>query len=147
MEHFFQISDEPVHKLKFAQVNTVCDRSVSSNSTLKVAFAHSFCVDKGTRCGFEVSGMILFQASYLYTYSLLRGITFEVFPFSSYALSPTMLLLLEFFFFFFFDFLFWNSLQCRRHNFYVFIILKSLSLYGRLCFENIEKSFGAKSRE
>jgi len=40
------------------------------------------------------SGMFLLQA-YLYTYSLLRGVTFKVLPLSSYALSPMMLQLLE----------------------------------------------------
>jgi len=35
------------------------------------------------------------QASYLYTHSLLRGVTFKVLPLSSYALSPTVLSLLE----------------------------------------------------
>jgi hypothetical protein len=35
---------------------------------------------------YDVPGMIL-----LYTYSLLRGVTFEVLPFDSYALSPMML--------------------------------------------------------
>jgi hypothetical protein len=38
--------------------------------------------------------MILLQA-YPYTHSLLRGVTSEVLPMSSYALSPTMLPLLE----------------------------------------------------
>jgi hypothetical protein len=83
------------------------------------------------RRGYEVPGMILLQASYLYTYSLLRGVTFEVLPFSSYALSPTMLPLLE---------TFWNSC-CRiafsatiTFTFHVFAILKSSSLYDRLYF-------------
>jgi hypothetical protein len=35
-----------------------------------------------TRYGYEVPGMILFN-TYLYTYSLLRGATFEVLPLSS----------------------------------------------------------------
>jgi hypothetical protein len=38
-----------------------------------------------TRCSHEVPGMILLQ-SYLFTYSLLRGVTFKVLPMSSYAL-------------------------------------------------------------
>jgi len=46
------------------------------------------------RFGYKVPGMILLQA-HLYTYSLLRGVTFEVLSFSNYALSPTMLPLLE----------------------------------------------------
>jgi hypothetical protein len=52
------------------------------------------------RFGYEVPEIILLQASYLYAYSLLRGVTFEVLLLSSYALSPTMLPLLE---------TFWNS--------------------------------------
>jgi len=40
--------------------------------------------------GYKVLGMILLQA-YLYTYSLLRGVTFQILPLSSYVLSPTML--------------------------------------------------------
>jgi hypothetical protein len=38
--------------------------------------------------------MILLQA-HLYISSLLRGVTFKVLPFSTYALHPTMLPLLE----------------------------------------------------
>jgi len=49
------------------------------------------------RCGYEVPGIILLQ-SYLYTYSLLRGVTFKILSLSSYTLSPMMLLLLETFF-------------------------------------------------
>jgi len=41
------------------------------------------------RCGYEVPGMTSLQV-YLYTYSLLREVTFEVLPLSSYALSPTV---------------------------------------------------------
>jgi hypothetical protein len=37
------------------------------------------------RCDYKVLGMILLRA-YLYTYSLLRGVTFDVLPFSSFAL-------------------------------------------------------------
>jgi hypothetical protein len=33
-----------------------------------------------TRCGYDVPGIILFQVSYLSTYSLLRGVTFTVLP-------------------------------------------------------------------
>jgi len=54
--------------------------------------------------------MILLQA-YLYTYSLLRGVIFEVLILSSYALHLTMLSLLEIFL----ELLLWNSFQCRRH--------------------------------
>jgi hypothetical protein len=56
---------------------------------------------------------VFMQASYLYTSSLLRGITFAVLPMSSYALSPTMLPLLETFC----ELLSWNSFQCCRHIF------------------------------
>jgi len=38
------------------------------------------------RCGYEIPGMILLEA-YLYTYSLLTWVIFEVLPLSSYALS------------------------------------------------------------
>jgi hypothetical protein len=44
-----------------------------------------------TRCGYDVPGMILLQAWYMYTHSLLRGVIFEALPLSSYALSPVML--------------------------------------------------------
>jgi hypothetical protein len=47
------------------------------------------------RFGYKVPGIILLQASYLYTYSLLRWVTLEVLSLSSYALTPTMLPLLE----------------------------------------------------
>jgi hypothetical protein len=47
-------------------------------------------------CGYEVPGMVLLQV-YLYTYGLLRRVTFELLILSSYALSPTMLPLLEIF--------------------------------------------------
>jgi hypothetical protein len=50
-----------------------------------------------TKCCFEVCEIILLQA-YLYTYSLLGGVTFEVLPLSSCALRLTMLPLLETFF-------------------------------------------------
>jgi hypothetical protein len=66
----------------------------------------------GTMYDYEVHGMILLQA-YLYAHSLLRGVTFEVLPLSSYALSPTMLLLLETFLIL----LLWISFQCRHHVF------------------------------
>jgi hypothetical protein len=46
------------------------------------------------RCGYEIPGIILLQI-YMNAYSLLRGVTFEVLPLSSCALSPTMLPLLE----------------------------------------------------
>jgi len=46
------------------------------------------------KCGYDVPGMILLQ-TYLYTYSLLRGVTFKALPLSSYALSPVILPLLD----------------------------------------------------
>jgi len=54
----------------------------------------------------------LLQA-YLYAYSLLRGVIFEVLPLHSCALSSTMLPLLETFL----EFLLWNSFQWHRHIF------------------------------
>jgi hypothetical protein len=50
-----------------------------------------------TRCSYEVPRIILLQA-YLHAYSLPAGVTFEVLPLSSYAISPTMLPLVETFF-------------------------------------------------
>jgi len=68
--------------------------------------------------------MILLQAC-LFTYSLLRGVTFTVCPLSSHALSTMMLPLLETFL----ELLLWNSFQCCHHIFLdVFSILKSSSL-------------------
>jgi hypothetical protein len=66
-----------------------------------------------TRRSYEIPGIILLQA-HLYTYSLLRGVTLEVFHFSSYALSPTMLPLLETL-----ELLLWNSFHCCRHIFFL----------------------------
>jgi len=57
--------------------------------------------------------MILSQA-YLYTYNLLKGVAFKVLPFSSYALSPTMLPLLETFM----ELPLWNNFQCHHHIFF-----------------------------
>jgi hypothetical protein len=58
-------------------------------------------------------------------YSVLRGVSFEVLPLSSYALSPRMLPLLETFL----ELLLWNITQCHRHiSFDVFNIMKSSSL-------------------
>jgi len=77
-----------------------------------------------TRSGYQVPGMISLQAR-LYTYSLLRGVTFEVLPLSIYELSLTMLPSLETFL----ELLVWNSFQSRRHiSLDVFSILKSSSL-------------------
>jgi hypothetical protein len=42
-------------------------------------------------CGYDVPGMISLQASYLYNYNILKGITFEVLPFSIYEFRPMML--------------------------------------------------------
>jgi len=69
--------------------------------------------------------MILFQP-YLSTSSLLRGVTFEVLPFSSYALGPTILPLSETFL----ELLLLYSFQCRCQISLldVFNILKSSSL-------------------
>jgi hypothetical protein len=49
------------------------------------------------KCDHEAPGMILLQ-EYPYTYSLLKGVTFNMLLLSSYALSPMMLPLLETFF-------------------------------------------------
>jgi hypothetical protein len=87
-------------------------------------------VRRPTWCDYEVPGMILLQASYLYTYSLPRGVTFEVLPLSSCVLSPTMLPLLETFL----ELLLLNIFQCREILLNVFNILKSSSLWGRLYF-------------
>jgi len=82
-------------------------------------------VEKSTRCGYEVPGMTLSQASHLYTYDFLGSVTFQVLTLSSYALSPTMLPLLEIFL----EFLLWNNFQCHRHILLdVFSILKSVPL-------------------
>jgi hypothetical protein len=70
-----------------------------------------------TWCGFEVAGVILLQ-SYLYTYSLLRGVTFEALYLSSYALSPTMLPLLETFL----ELLLLNSYQSCFHIFQMSLV-------------------------
>jgi hypothetical protein len=94
-------------------------------------------------CGYEVAGMILLQA-YLYTYSLLRGVTFEVLPFSSYALSPRMLPLLETFL----ELLLWNSIQCHHHIFCMSSVSWNFHLYmADFISGNSQKSFRAKSRE
>jgi len=57
--------------------------------------------------------LYFFFTLYLCTYSLLKGVTFEVLHLSSYALSTTMLPLLETFSN---SYLLWNNFQCR-HNF------------------------------
>jgi len=62
--------------------------------------------------------MYLLQASYLYAYSLLTGVTFPIHPLSSYALNPndvaTVGNILEL--------LLWNIFQCYRHFFLMFSI-------------------------
>jgi hypothetical protein len=65
-----------------------------------------------TKCGYEVLGMILLQA-YLYTYNLLRWVTFEALPLRSCALSPPMLSL----FITFLKHLLWDSFQYHHHFF------------------------------
>jgi hypothetical protein len=42
--------------------------------------------------GFEITRMILLQASYLYICTLLRWVTFEVLSLNSYVLGPTLAL-------------------------------------------------------
>jgi hypothetical protein len=61
-------------------------------------------------CGYEVPGIVLLQA-YLCTYNLLRSVTFQVPPLSSYALRPMTMPLLETFL----ELLLWYSFQYRRH--------------------------------
>jgi hypothetical protein len=67
---------------------------ISSVVILILSLSWLFC-HKHTRCGYEVTGIILLQASHLYTHSLLRGVAFKVLPLSSYRYSPTVLPLLE----------------------------------------------------
>jgi len=94
-----------------------------------------------TRCGYEVSGMILLQA-YLYTHSLLRGVTFEVLLLSSYALIPKMLPMLEKFF----ELQLWNSFQCCRHMCWMSSLFWNLrSFKADFIFGNRQKSFGVTS--
>jgi hypothetical protein len=63
-------------------------------------------------CGYEIPRIILLQA-YVYTYRLLRGVTFKVLPLSSYALCSVMLPLLEKFL----ELLLWSSFLCSHHIF------------------------------
>jgi len=69
-------------------------------------------------CGYDVPGVVLLQASYLYAYSLLRDVIFEVLLLSSYVLNPVMLPLLETFF----EFLLWNIFQYHSHIFWMFSV-------------------------
>jgi len=55
---------------------------------------NNFLTTSDTRYGYEVLGMILFQA-YPYIYRLLRGVTFHILLLSSYVHNLTMLPLLE----------------------------------------------------
>jgi len=71
----------------FLQRLVAAIHSVRTSNSLLLGGSRSDC----TRCGYEVPVMILLEASYLYTYSFLRGVTLEVLPLSRYALSPTML--------------------------------------------------------
>jgi len=64
--------------------------------------------------------MILLQAY------LLRGVTFEVLPLGSYALSPVMLPLLETFL----ELLLWDNFQWCCH--YLFIYLFTLDVFNTL---------------
>jgi hypothetical protein len=96
-----------------------------------------------TRCGNEATGMILLQA-HLYKNGLLRGVTFEVLPLSSYALSPVMLSLLETFL----ELLLWNSLRYHCHFYWMSSISRNLqSFKGGFISGNSQKSFTAKSGE
>jgi len=77
-------------------------------------------------CGIEVPSMTSLQA-YLYTCSLLRGVTFKVLSLSSYALSPMMLPLLPFL-----EFLLWDSFQWHHHFFFLQCPKISISLWQTL---------------
>jgi len=88
---------------------------------------------------YEVPGMISLYP-YLHTYSLLTGVTSQVLPLSSCALSQTMLWLLETFL----EPLLWHS----RHFFLdVFSILNSYPFNADFIFANSQKSYGAKLEE
>lgn len=60
------------------------------------------------RCGYKVTGMTLLQAN-LYTYSALRGVTFDVIP----SVATHLAQLLETFL----ELLLWNKFQRCRHFF------------------------------
>jgi hypothetical protein len=74
-------------------------------------------------CGYEDSGMILLQ-TYLYAYSILKGIIFELLPLSSYALNQMMLSLLEALL----DGLLWNSFKFCHVFFFLLIVFKYLEI-------------------
>jgi len=91
-----------------------------------------------TRSGYEVAGMD-FIATYLnmYTYSLLRGVSFKVLPLSSYAFSPMRLPLLETLL----ELLLWNSFKCHCHIFWMSSISWNLHPFNAdIIFENNQKS-------
>jgi len=84
--------------------------------------------------------MILLQP-YLHTYSLLRGVTFEVLPLSSCTLSPSMLPQLENLS----ELLLGNSFQYHRHIFWMSSVTWNLRPFqAGFIFRNSQKSFGAK---
>jgi hypothetical protein len=62
--------------------------------------------------GVAMKFMIFFQV-YPHAFSLLRVVTFEVLPWSSYAFGPIILPPLETFL----QVLLWNTFQCQRHFF------------------------------
>jgi hypothetical protein len=89
-----------------------------------------------TRCVYEVPGMNLFEASYQYTHSILRGVTFKVVPLSRCAISPQVQIFLEN--------LLWNIFQwlCNILEYSeIFVTL------WQLIFGNSQKSFGTKSED
>jgi hypothetical protein len=55
------------------RINGDNNQSICSAQILYMESMYSLIM----RCGCEVHGMILLQASYLYTYSLLRGVTLK----------------------------------------------------------------------
>jgi hypothetical protein len=91
------------------------------------------------RCGYEVPGMILLQA-FLYTYSLLRWVTFKVLPLSSYELSPIMLPRLETFL----EILLWIVFSVITTLFWMSSVSQNLRPFkAHFIFGNNQKSFGA----
>jgi hypothetical protein len=95
------------------------------------------------RCGYEVPGMILLNA-YLCTYSILRGVSFEVLPLRGYTLRSTKLPLLKTFL----ELLLWYSFQCCYHIFFMSSVSRNLHLFKTdSIFGNSKKSFQAKSGE
>jgi len=124
---------------------TVYSQNIRSESRgLRSRVAHKF---GWTMCGYEVPGMILFQA-YLYNYSLLRGNHFRSNPLS--PLPATMLLAQR-------SCHFWKqflqlpqciSFQRRCHIFLMFQYHEILVPWRQvLFFGNGRKTLGAKSGE